>query len=70
MPDPTYKPSAFYFRSELRGAKTRAEAVEIGLRAVLELEQLKAWVREQGLRPPKLHIPASEAEDKGWTETN
>ena len=66
MTDPTYKPSAFYFRRELRATKTREEAVEIGLRVVLELEQLKAWVREQGLFPPKVFAPISEISDKGW----
>lgn len=66
MTDPTYKPSAFYFRKALRESKTRAEAVEIGLTAVLELEQLKAWVREQGLIPPKSYILPAEIRDKGW----
>ena len=34
-----FKPSAFYFRSELRNAKTKAEAIEVGLVVVTELEK-------------------------------
>lgn len=63
----SYKPSAYYFRSGLRAAKTKAQAVEIGLKAVTELEQLKAWVREHGMIPPKNHILEAESRAKGWT---
>lgn len=61
-----YKPSAFYFRRELAEAKTLAEARRIGRRAILELEELKAWVRKQGLIPPKVYAPESEIAEKGW----
>lgn len=61
-----YLPSALYFRRALRGAKTKADAVEVGLTAVAELENLKAWVREQGFIPPKCHLLKSETEEKGW----
>lgn len=56
----SFRPGAWYYRTELRGAATKKEAVEIGLGAVMELEQLRAWVREQGLIPPKW--TATEAE--------
>lgn len=62
----SYRPSAFYFRSGLRAAKTKAQAVEIGLKAVAELEQLKAWVRERGMIPPKTHVMPEESKAKGW----
>jgi hypothetical protein len=66
MPQASYKPSAFYFRRELAEAKTLAEARCIGRRAILELEELKAWVRKQGLIPPKFYAPESEISEKGW----
>ena len=66
MPEASYKPSAFYFRRELSEAKTITDAKRIGRRAILELEELKAWVREQGLIPPKVYAPESEISEKGW----
>jgi len=63
---PNYKPSSFYFRKALRSAKTVEEARDVGFTVVLELEQLKEWVREQGFIPPKMHIMREEAEEKGW----
>lgn len=62
-----YQPSAYYFRKELRNAKTKDAAIQVGMRAILELEMLKQFVRDNGLIPPKQHIPTSEAEAKGWT---
>lgn len=61
-----YKSSPFYFRAALRGAETKAEAVEVGLHAVAELERLKEWVRARGLVPPKWHITQSEIDEKDW----
>lgn len=61
-----YKPSAYYFRKALREAKTREDAVRVGLGAVSELENLKAWVREQGMIPPKRFVLPVEADAKGW----
>lgn len=60
----SYRPSAYYFRKALSEAKTVADARAIGFQAVRELEMLKAWVREQGLIPPRQHITAQEAQDK------
>lgn len=65
-----YQPSAYYFRRELRNAKTKDAAIQVGMRAILELEMLKEWVRSKGMIPPKLHVPASEADAKGWTDTD
>jgi hypothetical protein len=62
----SYKPSAFYYRKAIREANTLKEAQDAGCLVVLELEQLKEWVRERGLIPPKMHITREEAEDKGW----
>lgn len=65
-----YRPSAFYFRKALRTAKTKAEAVEVGLTVVAELENLKAWVREQGFIPPKRHLLRREVDEKGWQSSD
>ena len=66
IPMPAYKPSAFYFRRALRTTANLEQVRGIGLAVVDELEQLKAWVREQGLIPPKWHVLREEAEEKGW----
>lgn len=66
MPDPTYKPSAFYFRKRLRQANNPAELREVGLAVVTEMESLRAWVRAQGLIPPKWTVDPAEAEEKRW----
>jgi hypothetical protein len=61
-----YKPSAYYYRTALRNADTKADAQDVGYAAVSELEHLKEWVREQGMIPPKWNVLAEEARDKGW----
>lgn len=64
---PSYKPSAFYFRRALRETSDPAQLRQIGLCVVRELEQLKAWIRdEHGLTPPKLYVLKCEAREKGW----
>ncbi|WP_157837094.1 hypothetical protein [Geminisphaera colitermitum] len=74
IPPPTtpsllsYKPSAYYFRRRLRGTDDPAQLRKLGLAVVLELEQLKAWVREQGMIPPKWNVLREEAEEKGWPD--
>lgn len=69
MQDPaSYKPSVYYFRAALRSAETKADAIEVGLHAVAELEQLKEWVRARGLVPPKWHITQTEIDEKDWGE--
>ena len=59
-------PFAHFARASLRGARTKQEAVEIGLRLVRELEEHKAWIRAQGFIPPKFFIMKSEQIAKGW----
>ena len=66
----SYRPSVFYYRKALREAETRDRAVVVGLVVCHELEQLKAWVREQGMIPPKWIVDPHEAEEKGWTADN
>ncbi len=56
----SYKSSAYYFRAALRNARTKRAAVEVGLHAIAELEALKAWVRAQGMIPPKFMITQAE----------
>lgn len=63
-----YLPSVYYFRKALHGVETVDEAVAVGLHLCRELEQLKAWVREQGMVPPKWHIMPDEIAEKGWGE--
>lgn len=58
----SYRPSSYYYRQILRTG-TEAE-----LRAALEevvddREQLRAWVREQGMIPPVFRVPAGKADD-------
>jgi len=63
-----YMPSAFYYRQALRTARTREDAIAVGLHVVAEVEQLKQWVRKQGLVPPKWHLMRSEVAAKHWGE--
>jgi hypothetical protein len=71
MPERTkYQPTAFYYREALRAAKTRAAALEVGLELVLELERHKAWIRDQGLIPPKWLITPNERAAKAWAEVS
>jgi hypothetical protein len=61
----SYKPSGYYFRKALREAKTKEDAVEIGLQAVREMEHLKKVMRENhGIIPPRRFILSSEAKAK------
>lgn len=62
----SYRPSAFYFRKALREAKTTEQARALGMTLCAELEDLKAWVRSQGLIPPRFRATAGEATDKSW----
>lgn len=62
----SYKPSAFYYRHELRKARTKAEAVKIGLQLVIEIEKHKRWIRGRGMVPPKWLIMPSERDEKDW----
>jgi len=66
----SYKPSGYYFRREIRNAKTLLRAQQVGLAAVDELERLKAWVREQGMIPPKWRVLKEEIRDKGWDKAS
>ena len=61
-----YKPSVFYYRRDLRSAQTVERAIAVGLVVCHELEQLKAWVVEQGFVPPKWIVSPAEAKEKGW----
>ena len=63
---PSYKPSVYYFRKALRESETRERAVTVGLIVCHELEQLKGWIRERGMIPPKWIVDPLEAEEKGW----
>lgn len=66
----SYRPSAFYWRKGFRDAATLPEAQDLGFTLCTELEQLKAWVREQGLIPPRFNATAAEAEDKWAAEVH
>lgn len=62
----SYKPGAWYFRDALRRARNKAEAEEIGMQAVREIEHLREFIRESGLYPPKKFVLRREVEEKGW----
>lgn len=66
---PTYKPSAYYFREALREARTKANAVEVGMQAVREIENLKEQMREVGIEPQPQHIMSNEIEAKDFSAT-
>ena len=61
-----YKPSSYYYRQAIRGARSVEQSRAIGLHIVSEYERLREWVREQGLIPPKWEVDPEEAKDKGW----
>lgn len=61
-----YKPSAYYYRQAIRGARSVEQSRAIGLHVVAEYERLREWVRAQGLIPPKWEVDPKEAKDKGW----
>lgn len=65
-PSPSYKPAVFYFRRALRESTSHDRAIVVGLVVCHELEQLKAWVREQGMIPPKWMADPDEVAEKGW----
>lgn len=69
-PVASYKPSAFYFRRALRQANDIETVRELGLAIVNELEQLKQWVRDQGMIPPRWNGTPEEAREKGWPDAN
>ena len=60
----SYKPSAFYWRKEVRAAKDLEELRKLALCLVSELELHKEAIREQGLMPPKNHVCVSELSQK------
>ncbi len=47
--------SSSYYRAAIRGAKSQEELEQLGLMLVEEMENLKAFIRNHGLIPPKLH---------------
>jgi hypothetical protein len=67
-PTSSYKPSVYYFRKALRESSSQEGAIVVGLVVCHELEQLKAWVREQGMIPPKWLVLGEEADEKGWCD--
>lgn len=58
------KPSAYYYRQALRSARTKREAVEIGLNLVDEIERHKRFIRNNGMIPPKWYIMQTEQDAK------
>jgi hypothetical protein len=62
----SYKPSVYYFRKALRESSSHERAIVVGLIVCHELEELKQWVRDHGMIPPKKFIMPEEAEEKDW----
>lgn len=65
----TYRPTGYYFRRALRSTNDPERLREIGMTAVLEIEQLRQWARGLGHSPPKEYVMRSEIEENGWTES-
>lgn len=60
----SYRPSAWYWRKDIREAKTKAEVQAMALALVEELETHKAAIRALGFIPPKTRLSPSEAAAK------
>ena len=60
----SYRPSAWYWRKDIREARTKAEVQAMALALVDELEAHKAAIRELGFIPPKTRLSPSEAAAK------
>lgn len=65
-PPLSYKPSTWYYRQAIRGARSVEQSRAIGLHVISEYERLREWVRKQGMIPPKWEVDPREAKDKGW----
>ncbi len=63
-PTPSYKPSAFYWRKDLHEEKHADAIREMALALVAELEFHKAFIRENGLIPPKRNFTLRELSEK------
>lgn len=66
LPAANFAAGATCLRDALRQSGSHAQAILLGLFVCHELEQLKAFVREAGLIPPKWIVAPEEAEEKGW----
>lgn len=66
---PDLLPSSFYFRRDVRAADDIDKLREISFAIIHEHERLRAWCREQGLKPPKWMVSHGEAREKGWKTT-
>jgi len=61
---PSYKPSAYYFRRAIRGARDLNTVKQISLHLVRELEEHKQFIRDLGMIPPRRFVLTAEAEAK------
>lgn len=67
MPNPERKilscrPAAYYYRSVAHNGKDE-EVREALLRLVDDYEKQRAWVREQGMIPPRFEVPPMAIKD-------
>lgn len=60
----SYRPSAWYWRKEIREANEIEELRKLALCLVSELEIHKAEYRKHGIVPPKTHACVSELSEK------
>lgn len=51
----SYRPAAWYWRARLRACRRLNEAIGVGLRAMDEIDCLKAQVREMGAIPWRVY---------------
>jgi hypothetical protein len=60
----SYLPSGYYWRNVFREARTRAELDDYFHALLLDHENLRQWVRERGLAPPKFFATQAEMDEK------
>jgi hypothetical protein len=60
----SYRPSAFYWRQDIRAARDLKTVKGYALALVEELEAHKQAIRDLGLMPPKTRLAPSEAKAK------
>jgi hypothetical protein len=59
------RPSSFYMRKEVQDAGSLEQCKKTALYVIFEYEELRAWIRQKGLIPPKERMLDSEAKAKG-----
>ncbi|MCX6952941.1 MAG: hypothetical protein NTV51_12365 [Verrucomicrobia bacterium] len=59
----SYKPSAFYYRRDIRAARSKAAVQTLANRQVTEMEMLYQWIYDNGFAPRGGIFPPSVSSD-------